>query len=491
MQRVRKNVWTLPVADKTLDWYAAAVAKMKERPLADPLGWRYQAAVHGYPNANDDDTDPLSTPADAAGAPPPFWNQCQHATSFFLPWHRMYLLQFERIVGTYVASLGGPADWALPYWDTYKDLGWRLLPPAFRDPESSLYVEARNRDANAGHVFLDPEDVDLHPGLTARGDTDIGGFFGDPAPYHLNGHEKGQIESYPHDHVHEQLGMDEYRGKDASFGWMGDPNLAALDPIFWLHHANIDRLWEVWRRRDASHGNLTTEYWLQGVPFRFNAADGQIVSMTTVDVLDIAAPGLDYDYEDLSDPLAARATVLAAMAKTPSTPPTPPAHELVGATQTGVVLGDDVVHAMLPTPVTPVAFAASRRRAGAALGLAPAAPGAATPGRVVLRLEQVTSSGSAPAYDVFLDVPDGDDPGRHADLHVGRASMFGLVQASRRGQSHGGSGLTFSFDITALYGKVHAQAWFDPTQLRVSFVPVASRGVKADVHVGRISLYFA
>ena len=31
-------------------------------------------------------------------------------------------------------------------------------------------------------------------------------------------------------------------------GLMSDPDTAGLDPIFWLHHANIDRLWEVWRQ---------------------------------------------------------------------------------------------------------------------------------------------------------------------------------------------------------------------------------------------------
>ena len=83
---------------------------------------------------------------------------------------------------------------------------------------------------------------------------------------------------------------------------LGDPNLAALDPIFWLHHANIDRLWEVWRRRDTSHTNLRSPYWLSGVPFRFNSVNGTVVSMVTSDVLDMAAPALDYTYEDLTDP---------------------------------------------------------------------------------------------------------------------------------------------------------------------------------------------
>lgn len=42
---------------------------------------------------------------------------------------------------------------------------------------------------------------------------------------------------------------------------MGDPVTAALDPIFWLHHANIDRLWEVWLGDNAEHVNPTDAKW--------------------------------------------------------------------------------------------------------------------------------------------------------------------------------------------------------------------------------------
>jgi tyrosinase len=55
---------------------------------------------------------------------------------------------------------------------------------------------------------------------------------------------------------------------------MQDPDLAALDPIFWLHHSNIDRLWEVWLDCDPSHQNLTSAYWLTGVAFQFYDATG-------------------------------------------------------------------------------------------------------------------------------------------------------------------------------------------------------------------------
>jgi hypothetical protein len=37
-------------------------------------------------------------------------------------------------------------------------------------------------------------------------------------------------------------------------GDMGSPKAAARDPIFWLHHANIDRMWVGWT--DAARGRF-------------------------------------------------------------------------------------------------------------------------------------------------------------------------------------------------------------------------------------------
>ncbi len=71
--RERKDVYKLPDGDQTLDWYAKAVALMQALPQNDPMGWYYQAAVHGI--------DPL--PSGMSG----LWAECQHSSSFFLPWH--------------------------------------------------------------------------------------------------------------------------------------------------------------------------------------------------------------------------------------------------------------------------------------------------------------------------------------------------------------------------------------------------------------------
>ena len=79
---VRRNIWTLPSGDQTVEDYAKAVAIMRSRPAADPTSWTYQAAMHGT----------------HANAVQPLWNGCQHGTWFFLAWHRMFIYYFEQIV---------------------------------------------------------------------------------------------------------------------------------------------------------------------------------------------------------------------------------------------------------------------------------------------------------------------------------------------------------------------------------------------------------
>ena len=139
--RVRKSAWSLkPFVPSDawhpdLEWYARGIAEMQTRPIVDPTSWRYQAAIHAYDRAS----DPLQERGESmpsAAEQRKFWNQCQHASWFFLPWHRMYLGYFEQIVQAAITRLGGPGDWALPTWN-YSDTNnpdARKLPLAFTLP---------------------------------------------------------------------------------------------------------------------------------------------------------------------------------------------------------------------------------------------------------------------------------------------------------------------------------------------------------------------
>ena len=106
---------------------------MKTRSLDDPLGWHFQAAVHRHNKS----MDPHSTPSDTYPLNADmkrYWNQCSMPRGL-LPWHRVYLGLWERMVRDAIKALNGPwQDWALPYWNYAKidDPKTKYkLPPAF------------------------------------------------------------------------------------------------------------------------------------------------------------------------------------------------------------------------------------------------------------------------------------------------------------------------------------------------------------------------
>jgi tyrosinase len=253
-------------------------------------------------------------------------------------------------------------------------------------------------------------------------------------------------------------------------GWMSSFETAALDPIFWLHHANIDRLWDVWRQRDGAHRDPNQAFWRSGVRFDFRQADGNPSSMTVADVIDAQSALLDYRYDDVSDPLgvpeAAAAGTLESAVSRDSMP------EMVGATPAPFEIGEGTSRAVIPTALP------------APSGL----ESAARPKRVYLHLEHLTSEQRAPAYDVYLGVPEGVDPTAHPTHHAGRISTFGLESASRPDGPHAGSGLTVALDVTDVVQRLRSGKDWKPDQLGIAFVPVRG-GKGARVRVGRVSLY--
>ena len=324
--RLRRDVNNLRPDDPIITFYRQAIGVMKARPLRVSSSWRYQAAIHDYPRdvsstasrRNDPrNPDPFAADADfpLPGDLDTFWRQCQHSGWFFLSWHRMYLHHFEKIVMAAVATLPNPpADWALPYWNYSTSAATALLPAPFRDarmPDGTpnhLFVAERTPGANTGGAFLDARDTSLDL-LRARPYSVP---FTPPLPTSFAGGRRlnhpgsggggGALEQVPHNQVHSKLG--------GATGFMGGFSTAPLDPIFWLHHCNIDRLWEAWIQRQKQQGNLdrnpkpgtpVADGWLDQ-PFDFRDATGAAIRMTSREVLNTRVPPLSYEYEDISDP---------------------------------------------------------------------------------------------------------------------------------------------------------------------------------------------
>ncbi|GAA4722948.1 hypothetical protein GCM10025782_21080 [Pedococcus ginsenosidimutans] len=480
--RVREDAWTLSAAGTwhpTLLWYARGVRALQARngtTFTDPRSWRHLAETHGTF---------IAAPQWPAGAK---WDSCEHGSWHFLPWHRVYLHHFERIMRDAIAALGGPADWALPFWN-YSDTSRadvRRLPPAFRAPTlpdgspNPLLVTQRGPGINNGAMIpdtsVDTRDMFAETAFTLSFAGGLGGRSAVVGTHRGGG--GGTLEDHPHGFVHVDVGGSNPRGLMSNF------ETAAQDPIFWLHHANIDRLWEAWLRGRGTNTNPTDGAW-RGARFVFGSGT-TTTSLTTAEVIDPRQPPLGYRYSDM--PVTPTPEALGE--RPDEAPPVigedearPP--ELVGASSGSVPLGAQPTSARVDVsgPTGPAARALME-------GGAPA-PGA----RVYLRLENITGTTlHASGVQVHVNIPAGARPTDFPDRRAGVVSMFGVVEASRRTTTHSGSGRDVTFDITSIVRALSAADQWDPKQLQVTFTPVpdATGGVaQGDVKVGRVSLFYA
>ena len=301
MAWIRRNVWDLIATpgDQTLYWYARGVAAMQQRPITDPTSWLFQGAVHGRPGWPGDPPPDSPWEQVTRDVRETFWDQCQHRTWFFLPWHRMYVGYLERILRAAIVAEGGPEDWALPYWNYSASAEQALLPTPFRQPTledgspNPLFVAERNPLANAGEAFLDSRDVSLAalrvPDFYLPAGESGTSFAGPETPFVHFGSGSGALEILPHNAIHVEVGLPD--------GWMIDPNFAALDPIFWLHHSNIDRLWNVWLHGEG-HANTDVGAWTTDVAFDFHDEAGVPQRLTSGQVGDAATSIFEYTYDD-------------------------------------------------------------------------------------------------------------------------------------------------------------------------------------------------
>lgn len=473
---IRQDAWSLQPEkepwDPILLAYAYAVRKMRERPDDDPTSWAYQANIHGTAR---------ETPPGAK------WNQCQHGSWHFLPWHRMYIYYFERLIRALMPEVGGPEDWALPYWNYGRgDATVRALPPAFREvslPDGSpnpLLVANRGDRINDG-LQLTPKTVDAEAALAFINfaPNPPPGFGGVRLPPTQFQRYPGKLESYPHNVIHDGVG-----------GLMGHPRTAAQDPIFWLHHSNIDRLWVHWIRSGGGRANPSEkEDWLD-ISFDFYDERGQLVKLTSADVLDTGKQ-LEYRY-DIELPAVSRTPVPGAYLTRAMSPPAreEAEEELVAASEEPVQLTGRSQAMKLPLPEV-----ARRTALRAAANI--------DDEQVYLRVEGLdTENDHNVVYGVYVGLPSELGDGERADDYfVGLLSFFGASQQRDiRAPGDGPPGLTYTFDITALVQDLQQRQRWNDDELTVTFVPEeptmpdgevvsAARPDLPDAKIGRVSLF--
>ncbi|WVZ68528.1 hypothetical protein U9M48_017459 [Paspalum notatum var. saurae] len=299
---------TRPAAHSvTADYVAkfnAGIAAMKALPPDDPRSFSAQASVHcAY-------CDGSYSPEGFPGV------ELQvHNSWLFFPFHRCYLYFFERILG----SLVGDPSFAMPFWNWDAPDGMRL-PAMYADQSSQLYDPRRDGRHGTPKLidldysgteprFTDKQQVDHNLRVMYRQMVSLSPtpslFFG--SAYRAGDDPNqgpGPLENVPHGPVHVWCGDPKQPARED----MGNFYSAGNDPLFYAHHANIDRMWSVWKGIDARrHTDLTDPDWLDA-SFLFYDETPQLVRIRVRDVLDTGS--LRYQYQDVPLPwTAARPTV--------------------------------------------------------------------------------------------------------------------------------------------------------------------------------------
>lgn len=407
---VRRNVSTLASNDPILAAYSLAITRMKALPSSDRRNWTNQARIH--------------------------LNFCPHGNWLFLPWHRAYLLYFERIC----RRLSGMAGFALPYWN------WSVAPrvPA---PFWSGALRDPNRIATATSV-ADPFAVGAPVLASILAEPNFvlfaSGSIGATANQRTQS-SYGRLEGTPHNYIHGFIGGD-----------MGNFT-SPLDPIFWLHHNMIERCWVNWNF-DLGHANTSNSGWLNRAFTEFCDENGNPVRVTVADTLPY--PATYYRYDDVGPGAGAAAAAPETRAMQDAA---------VRTARAGASVSLDVLRRFTaPQPVVSEIDRPAAIRIAMDLQTQRSAGG-----RTLLAFEGVSLEHTEDfSVRVFLDKPDATAETPPDDPHFAGSFAF----FDHEGASHAPGGGNFVLDISDVLGRLNIGA--GTLEINVVLVPYPGRQLK-------------
>jgi tyrosinase len=219
MVRVRKDAQTLTFAERNR--FLSALARLNERGT--------------YQNYRDMHLDNTTDEA--------------HSLDAFLPWHRAYLLDLERELQAIDPSV------ALPYW-RFDEPAPRVFSQTFMGRTETAAGAVRFTPSNPLGLFA----TDGQIGVVRRPafDTQLepaGNLLGPVVP------EQPVVRSQlPYTRLRPPLENNPHGRAHTSFdlGFIREIGNAVRDPLFFLLHANVDRLWAKWQWFN-SHFDLASQ----------------------------------------------------------------------------------------------------------------------------------------------------------------------------------------------------------------------------------------
>ena len=449
-QYVRKNA-SSPAAKADFEAMAIALKKLKEMDCGNPASWYYQGAIHNVPDTvlNNNPYCPAYTSSKDLKLA---WQNCTHTGSTdsdfnFLIWHRFYTMYFEEVV----RELSGYEEFALPYWDYCDTINIELnrtLPLPLRTEGNPLYAEARLDSLNAGRMISGEPITTLLNIVNLMKKTDYASFNRtmDRAPHgqmhvYIGAGNSGQIMWNP---IYQSI---VYEG-DSLSGLMTQVESAGFDPVFWLHHSNVDRLWQQWTNLDVpAHLAHPTDVINHPWPYTFFKSNGDTIQYTMEEVAK-SMYDVNYRYDDTET----RITI--------------PKMAPLLATAQGVT--DTIKHVVVNKKINlkNKSFVKSiqldhvKKSNLKALAITPAK-------KITLKVDVSFTKEPKNAYQLYINQPEDETPNVEGNNFVGFLTFFGATHHARKssstGQINGPIVKTFIYDVTNLCNeaKIHESDQLD------------------------------
>jgi len=461
----RRSLQGLAWNDPIVETYRDGVAILKGKPANDKAGWAGLASIHGSnPNA---------------------YHFCPHGNWYFLPWHRAYIAMYER----FIRQLTSSNDFALPFWD------WTNNP---RMP--SVFTRAKLPNGKPNALFVDdtafgttwkrtwpatkpmPANIVGPTVLQAILNATDYEEFGTSRPKNQNNTNaswvlkrtgvQGVLEATAHNNVHNNIG-----------GWMPSAS-SPRDPIFFMHHCNIDRIWAVW---NLHNDNSPDPLW-RDMTFKDNYlnTDGSFWSPKVTDLFEPEKLGYTYG---LPAPVASASPTpnLTALRNTLATVRAAPSADAAGvktftATPPANAVGTATAPLAVGVNVNPALIASVVKRTPVPSGselvnFAAAREQRATGPRVLAFVRDVAVTGAQDTeFLVFLDTPDfSPQTGPNDPSYVGSFGVFVHQHGGHGGDADTDAYPSFVLDLTSAIQRVYGSDEVSPGAIRLRFVPAAAK----------------
>ena len=483
---LRRTLQGLAWNDPIVETYRDAVAQLKAKPNSDKTGWAGLATIHG--------------------SNPGAYHFCPHGNWYFLPWHRAFVVTYER----FIRKLTSNNDFAMPFWD------WTSNP---RMP--AVFTAAKLPNGKPNALFVDDKDFGqtwkrTWPATKAMPANIVGPAvlqqilaatdyeeFGTSRPKGQNNTnpswvlkrtgDQGVLEFTPHNNVHNNIG-----------GWMPSAS-SPRDPIFFMHHCNIDRIWAVWNSLPGNE-NSPDPLW-RGMTFtnNFLNTDGSSWSPKVTDLFDPEKLGYTYG---LATPVASASPMpsLVAMRNKLATVRAAPAANAEGvksftATPPTGAVGTATAPLNVAVNVDPALLASVTKRTPVASGadlanFAAAQEQRASGPRVLAFIRDVKVTGAQDTeYQVYLDTPETNPQDGASDpSYVGTFGVFVHGEHADHGgaeEADTNADPSFVLDLTAAIQRVYGSG-MTPGTIKLRFVPtVAKPGVRpGTIRPGQVEIVF-